>query len=105
MDQTPIKAGRAGPGKLKAAYFWPIYGELDEVCFPFFGSRRAEHIEQALGLTHAEGAVLLSDGYSACTQYAKQTGLTHAQWRINEGHIAGRIRGTSCSRRKTASRR
>jgi transposase len=79
MDETPIKAGRAGPGKLKAAYFWPVYGERDEVCFPFFESRRAEHIEQALGLTHAEGAVLLSDGYGAYTQYANKTGLTHAQ--------------------------
>ena len=79
MDETPIKAGRAGPGKLKAAYFWPVYGELDEVCFPFFESRRAEHIEQALGLTHAEGAVLLSDGYGAYTHYANKTGITQAQ--------------------------
>jgi transposase len=79
MDETPIKAGRGKPGKLKAAYFWPVYGELDEVCFPFFESRRAEHIEQALGLTHAEGAVLLSDGYSAYAHYATKTGLTHAQ--------------------------
>ena len=79
MDETPIKAGRAGPGKLKAAYFWPVYGELDEVCFPFFESRRAEHIEQALGLTAAEGAVLLSDGYAAYSRYANQTGITHAQ--------------------------
>jgi transposase len=79
MDETPIKAGRSEPGKLKAAYFWPVYGELDEVCFPFFESRRAEHVEQALGLTHAEGAVLLSDGYRAYAQYAEKTGLTHAQ--------------------------
>lgn len=79
MDETPIKAGRGEPGKLKTAYFWPVYGQLDEVCFPFFETRRAEHIEQALGLTHAEGAVLLSDGYSAYAHYAKQTGLTHAQ--------------------------
>lgn len=79
MDETPIKAGRGEPGKLKAAYFWPVYGELDEVCFPFFETRRAEHIEQALGLTHAEGAVLLSDGYSAYAHYANKTGLTHAQ--------------------------
>jgi len=49
------------------------------VCFPFFESRRAEHIEQALGLSHAEGAVLLSDGYGAYTQYANKTGITHAQ--------------------------
>jgi len=79
MDETPIKAGRGKPGKLKAAYFWPVYGQLDEVCFPFFESRRAEHIEQALGLTHAEAAVLLSDGYSAYVHYANKTGLTHAQ--------------------------
>jgi transposase len=79
MDETPIKAGRGEPGKLKAAYFWPVYGELDEVCFPFFETRRAEHVEQALGLTHTEGAVLLSDGYAAYTHYVNKTGLTHAQ--------------------------
>lgn len=79
MDETPIKAGRAGPGKMKAAYFWPVYGELDEVCFPYFPSRAAEHIYQALGLTHAQGAVLLTDGYRAYQQYAEKTGLTHAQ--------------------------
>lgn len=79
MDETPIKAGRGEPGKLKAAYFWPVYGQLDEVCFLFFESRRAEHVEQALGLTHAEGAVLLSDGYGAYAHYANKTGLTHAQ--------------------------
>jgi transposase len=39
MDETPIKAGRAGPGKMKACYFWPVYGELHEICFPFFESR------------------------------------------------------------------
>ena len=79
MDETPIKAGRAGPGKLKAAYFWPVYGELDEVCFPFFESRRIEHVEQALGLTPVERGVLLSDGYTAYEPYTNKTGLTHAQ--------------------------
>jgi len=49
MDETPIKAGCGKPGKLKTAYFWPVYGELDEVCFPFFESRRAEHIETGAG--------------------------------------------------------
>jgi transposase len=79
MDETPIKAGRAGPGKMKGAYFWPVYGEHDEVCFPFFESRRAQHVEQALGLNHSEGAVLLSDGYSAYAHYAAKTGIIHAQ--------------------------
>ena len=79
MDETPIKAGRAGPGKMKGGYFWPVYGELDEVCFPYFESRRHEHVQQALGLTHVAGSVLLSDGYEAYAKYAQKTGVTHAQ--------------------------
>ena len=39
MDETPIKAGRSGHGKMNTGYFWPLYGELDEVCFPFHTSR------------------------------------------------------------------
>ena len=42
MDETPIKAGQAGGGKMKATYFWPVYGDHDEVCFPHFTSRRAD---------------------------------------------------------------
>lgn len=79
MDETPIKAGRAEPGKLKGGYFWPIYGELDEVCFPFFDSRAHANVEKALGLTPVERGVLLSDGYAAYAHYAGKTGLTHAQ--------------------------
>jgi transposase len=79
MDETPIKAARAGPGKMKAAYFWPIYGEHDEVCFPYFESRRHEHVQEALGLTQAPGSVLLSDGYEAYARYAEKTRVTHAQ--------------------------
>jgi transposase len=79
MDETPIKAGRAGPGKMKAAYFWPVVGEQDEICFLYYPSRAAKHIENALGLTRPNGAVLQSDGYSAYAHYAKQTGITHAQ--------------------------
>jgi transposase len=79
MDETPIKAGQNGPGKMKQGYFWPVYGELDEVCFPFFDNRRADSVFKTLGMTPAQGAVLLSDGYSAYAHYAKKTGLTHAQ--------------------------
>ena len=79
MDETPIKAGRAGPGQMKASYFWPIYGEHDEVCFPHFESRRHEHVEQALGLDVVPGGVLLTDGYAAYERYAGKTGITHAQ--------------------------
>ncbi|MBI3148744.1 MAG: IS66 family transposase [Betaproteobacteria bacterium] len=88
MDETPIKAARAGPGKLKAAYFWPVYGELDEVCFPFFESRQIKHVQEALGLTPVERGVLLTDGYSAYEHYTKKTGLTHAQcWAHTRRHL------------------
>jgi transposase len=79
MDETPIKAGRTGAGKMNAAYFWPIYGEHDEVCFPFFDSRRHENVERALGLKQPGDAVLLSDGYEAYASYAKKVGVTNAQ--------------------------
>jgi len=79
MDETPIKAGQGGPGKLKRGYFWPVHGERDEICFPFFESREIKHVEAALGLTPAERAVLLSDGYHAYAHYAAKTGITHAQ--------------------------
>lgn len=79
MDETPIKAGQAGAGKMKASYFWPVYGDRDEVCFAHFESRRHEHVQQALGLDLAAGAVLLSDGYAAYAAYAAKTGVTHAQ--------------------------
>ena len=79
MDETPIKAGRAGPGKMKAAYFWPVYGEQDEICFLYYPSRAARHVEEALGPAPPTGSVLQTDGYAAYAQYAKKMGLTHAQ--------------------------
>ena len=78
MDETPIKAGRS-EGKMKAGYFWPVYGEHDEVCFPFSPTRTHDNVVKLLGLSKVEGGVLLSDGYAAYAAYAKNTGLTHAQ--------------------------
>lgn len=79
MDETPIKTGRAGPGKMKGGDFWPVYGELDEIRFPFFESRAHSTVEKVLGLTPVEGGVLLSDGDGAYEAYAGKTGLTHTQ--------------------------
>jgi transposase len=79
MDETPVKAGRSHHGKMKTAYFWPIYGELDEICFPYFPSREGENVYRALGEKHPPGAVLLTDGYGVYASYAKQVGLTRAQ--------------------------
>lgn len=78
MDETPIKAGRRD-GKMKTAYFWPVYGEHDEVCFPYFPSREGANIYAALGAEPASGSVLLTDGYAAYASYAKRVGIIHAQ--------------------------
>lgn len=78
MDETPIKAGRKERGKLKLAYFWPVYGGHDEVCFPFFPSRDAQNVYRILGVDHAPGSVILTDGYAAYASYAKKVGIAHA---------------------------
>ena len=88
MDETPIKAGRSGHGKMQTGYFWPIYGERDEVCFPFHPSRSHDYVSTALGLTQVPGSVLLTDGYAAYQRYAEKTGLTHAQcWAHTRRHF------------------
>jgi len=79
MDETSVRAGRAQAGKLKQGYFWPVYGERDEVCFPFFDNRRGSSIEEVLGLSATERGVLLTDGYDPYATYAQKIGITHAQ--------------------------
>jgi transposase len=86
MDETGIKAGvdpggktRGGAGKMHAGYFWPIYGEHDEICFAYSDSRRHEVVEQQLGLSPPQDAVLLSDGYAAYSAYTQKAGVRHAQ--------------------------
>ncbi|BBP43102.1 transposase [Thiosulfativibrio zosterae] len=78
MDETPIKAGLSSPGKLKQAWFWPIYGQDDEVVFTFSTSRGRFHIEKQLKERFC--GTLISDGYSAYARFAQQAeGVTHAQ--------------------------
>ena len=83
MDETPIKAGhqgRAGPqkGKMKAGWFWPLYGDADEVVFTYSNSRGRAHIEQVLNDQFS--GTLISDGYAAYARYAAaQAKVTHAQ--------------------------
>jgi len=63
---------------MKTGYFWPVYGEHNEVCFPFFPSRDGENVERALGVEHVPGSVILTDGYAAYASYAKKVGIAHA---------------------------
>lgn len=76
IDEVPIKAGRQGQGKLRQAYFWPIYGEDDEIVFHYAPSRAHHHVQTFLG---AFSATLLSDGYEAYAAYARHNAqVTHA---------------------------
>jgi transposase len=92
IDETPIKAGRAGPGKMHTGYFWPVYGEQDELSFLYFPTRGHRHVFEILGHSPPQGAVLLSDGYEAYRQYALKTQLTHAQcWAHLRRHLIDSI--------------
>ncbi|WP_220783646.1 IS66 family transposase, partial [Shewanella sairae] len=64
MDEVPMKAGLKSKGKMKQTYFWPIYGEEDEIAFTWSTNRGSQHAKAQL--TGFNG-VLLSDGYQAYT--------------------------------------
>ncbi len=85
MDEVPMKAGRVNTtsrktSRMKQTYFWPIYGEQDEVAFTWSKSRGMAHaMEQLQGFN----GTLLTDGYSAYTSVVKKLNqldqnITHA---------------------------
>ena len=69
MDETPIKAGRKGERKMGTGYFWPVYGDRDEIVFPFSTSRGSAMVRETLG---AYSGVLLTDGYEVYDRYAER---------------------------------
>lgn len=77
MDETPHKAGRKAKGKLNAVWYWPIYGEEDEVCFTYSASRARQHIDTVL--KDFKGT-LITDGYAAYERFvANRPEVAHAQ--------------------------
>ena len=60
-EQWRVLVSRFDGSGLSVAEFCAREG----ISFPFFESREIKHVEAALGLTPAERAVLLSDGYHA----------------------------------------
>jgi transposase len=77
IDETPVKAGRGKPGKMKLGWYWPIYGEDDEVAFTFSPSRGHQHLLEVLG---EFAGTLLTDGYGAYSRYVQRCeDIEHAQ--------------------------
>lgn len=81
MDEVPHKVGRTkAKGKshkqMKQTYFWPIYGQDNEVAFTWSNNRSTQHaIDQLTGFN----GTLLTDGYVAYTKAVatlNQTGHT-----------------------------
>lgn len=80
MDETPTKAGKSKKrkGRMHQGYYWPIYGDREEIVFTYSDSRARRVIEQILNDSFT--GTLISDGYSAYASYiAKTDNITHAQ--------------------------
>jgi transposase len=67
MDETPIKAGRDGPGKLKPTWYWPLYGDAAELSFTWSETRGSAHVKAQL---KNFAGTLLTDGYRAYDAFA-----------------------------------
>ena len=77
MDETPIKAGKKASGKMHQGQLWPVYGDQQEINFHYTPTRGAQQIKAILG--QAFDGTLLTDGYAAYENYAKQhPKVTHA---------------------------
>ena len=80
MDETPIKAGKSKSkrGRMHQGYYWPVYGELDEVSFVYTNSRAHRHVQEIV--TKSFNGTIVSDGYAAYARFAeKNDAVTHAQ--------------------------
>jgi len=80
MDEVPIKAGRKSKGKMKQTYFWPMYGDKDEIAFTWSNSRGFLHAQNQL---EGFAGTLLTDGYAAYSKTVtklneKEDTITHA---------------------------
>jgi transposase len=77
IDETPIKAGRKKQGTMALGWYWPIYGEDDEVAFTFSPSRGYRHLVDTLP---GFSGTLLTDGHGAYTKFVRRVeNIEHAQ--------------------------
>jgi len=81
VDETPLKAGRRknkppGKGRMSTGYFWPLYGDRDEVAFHFAPTRAHSVVEELLD---GYAGTLVTDGYDAYEKYAaRNASVIHA---------------------------
>ncbi|RKX28427.1 MAG: hypothetical protein DRP71_17375 [Verrucomicrobia bacterium] len=62
---------------MKTGYFWPVYGDRDEIAFPFAPTRGHRVV---VDLLEGYANTLVTDGYGAYEKYAERTnGLVHGQ--------------------------
>ena len=89
MDETPIKVGKSKKtkGRMHQGYYWPLYGDRDEVVFTYSDSRARRHIE--LYLAERFHGNLLTDGYGCYAAFVAATeGVVHAQcWAHTRRHF------------------
>lgn len=80
MDETPIKAGKSksSPGKMHKGYYWPVYGEDDEIVFVYTAGRAHRYVQEII--SNDFSGTIVSDGYAAYARYAAaRDGVTSAQ--------------------------
>jgi hypothetical protein len=80
MDETPIKAGlsKSKRGRMHKGYYWPVYGDQNEVCFIYTESRAHRHVGNIL--CERFSGTIVSDGYAAYARYAQHNEtVTNAQ--------------------------
>ncbi len=81
MDETPVKAGRKkkkppGGGKMNTGYFWPLFGDQNEVAFHFAPTRSHSVVFELLD---RYAGTLVTDGYEAYRKFAsKSADVCHA---------------------------
>lgn len=98
LDKKPVKGVRHGPGKPKGGFYWPTYGDQDEICFLFCETQDIRDIEALLGAA-AEADVdtntpPLHDALGSYRRFCAKMALDRAQcWtQLRQEFLAARYR-------------
>lgn len=78
IDETSIRAGRtkigqgarAGQGKMKTGWLWPVLGESGDIAFGYSDQRGAASVKAFLGESYT--GTIQTDGYEVYAKYAEK---------------------------------